>query len=145
MSRSTDGPAWISRPAGASLHRAPILLADSDEPTVAVIRHRLERAGLEVEAVDNGPDALAAIRRNVYSAVVSASLLPGLDGIGLLRAIEDDVGEPPPVVLVFWPGNDAAVVRAFEAGAADVIVRPLSITEAGARILRLVRSLPTSA
>ena len=130
--------AWLTRSRPRAHGR--VLLADTDEPTLAVLRHRLERAGLAVEAVDNGPDALDAVRQSPVDVVVAANQLPGLDGVSLLRALRDGDAPAPPVVVVFWPGKDEAVVRAFEAGVADVIVRPLSIAEAGARILRLVPS-----
>ncbi len=119
-----------------------MLLADTDEPTLAVLQHRLERAGMEVQTEDNGSDALAVARRSDFDVIVAASLLPGIDGLALMRALEDDAPLAPPVVLVFWPGDDDAVVRALEAGVADVIVRPLSISEVGARILRLVQTTP---
>ena len=131
---STDGPARIAR-ARPSPPRA--LLADPDEPTLALVGHRLERAGFVVETYRNGPELLEAARLDRPDVIVAASRLPGLDGLAVYHALREGPS-PPPVVLVFWPGNAAAVARALDAGVADVIVRPLSMVEVVARVKRFV-------
>lgn len=122
-----------ARPASPGRRRA--LLADADGPTLAVVRYRLERADLDVETASDGPGALASIRRSKPDVVVAADALPGLGGVSLLKALRAE-GLDVPVVVVSWP-DDEAIARAFAAGAADVIVRPLSIVEVSARVLRL--------
>ena len=128
-------PAWIATRACAPRRRRA-LLADTDEPTLAVMGHRLGRAGFGVRTERTGPDALEAVLASPPDVVVAASRLPGLDGLRLFERLRDELAEPPPVVLVFWPGNAAAVAKALDAGVADVIVRPLSLVEAVARIRR---------
>ena len=135
-----DRLAWISRGAGCAPRRRPrAILADVDEPTLTVVRHRLAKAGLAVEVHRTGPDALDAVRKDPPDVVVAASRLPGVDGLQLFQTLRDEMDEPPPVVLVFWPGNAAAVAKALDAGVADVIVRPLSLVEVVARVQRFVR------
>ena len=132
--------AWIARAPRRAPRARRALLADVDEPTLAVVRHRLTRAGFEVGVERTGPDALEAIRRAPPDVVVAASRLPGLDGLRLFQTLHDEMEAPPPVVLVFWPGNAAAVAKALDAGVADVIVRPLSLVEVVARVRRFVPS-----
>lgn len=110
---------------------------DTDEPTLDVIGHRLTRAGFSVATERTGPDALVAIAREAPDVVVAGARLPGLDGLGLFQQLEARLDLPPPVVLVFWPGNGAAIAEALDAGVADVVVRPLSLAEVVARIARL--------
>ena len=118
--------------------RRRALLADADGPTLAVVRHRLERAGLDVETSSDGPGALASIRRSKPDVVAAADALPGLGGVSFLETLRAE-GPDVPVVVVAWP-DDEAVARAFAAGAADVVVPPLSIVEVSARVLRLAAS-----
>ena len=132
-------PAWVARPAPAPRRRRA-LLADTDGATLTVMGHRLGRSGFTVSTVRTGTDALAAVLASPPDVVVAASRLPGLDGLRLFERLRDELASPPPVVLVFWPGNAAAVATALEAGVADVIVRPLSLVEAVARIRRFVPS-----
>ena len=132
-------PAWISTRACAPRRRR-VLLADTDQPTLSVMGHRLGRAGFAVATERTGPDALAAVLKAPPDVVVAASRLPGLDGLCPFEQLCDELAEPPPVVLVFWPGNAAAVATALDAGVADVIVRPLSLVEAVARIRRFARA-----
>jgi len=115
------------------------VLVDTDEPTRRVLCHRLARAGFDVTEETTGPDALAAHRASPVDVVVAGARLPGLDGLGLFREL-GEAGAPPPVVLLFWPGNPRAIAAALDAGVADVLVRPLALDEVIARIARLVRS-----
>ncbi|PAP76160.1 response regulator [Rubrivirga marina] len=130
-------PAWIARRSCAPRRRRA-LLADTDEPTLTIVGHRLSRAGFSVRTERTGPDALDAVLEAAPDVVVAASRLPGLDGLRLFERLRDEMEAPPPVVLVFWPGNAAAVATALDAGVADVIVRPLSLVEAVSRIRRFV-------
>jgi len=131
-----DALAWVSRGQACAPRRRRALLADVDEPTLAVVRHRLAKAEMAVEVHRNGPDALESIRRAPPDVVVAASRLPGIDGLQLFQTLRAEMDKPPPVVLVFWPGNAGAVAKALDAGVADVIVRPLSLVEIVARIRR---------
>lgn len=130
---STAAPVWVARRAP---RRPRAVLADTDEMTLVVMRHRLERAGFDVEVHRTGPAALAAALASPPAVVVAASRLPGLDGTGVFEGLAVGLAEPPPVVLLFWPGNAAAVATALDMGVADAVVRPISLVETVARIRR---------
>jgi len=126
-----------------------VLLAEEDAVTARVLRHRLERDGLAVDHVTDGPAALAHLARVPTAVALVNVALVGVDGFEVLRRVRSgEAGDPATaVVLVCWAGNDALVVRAFALGADDVVVRPFSLAEASARVRRLAvragAALPT--
>ena len=129
----TAAPAWIAQ----RVPRRPrAILADTDGMTLVVMGHRLERAGFDVEVHRTGPAALEAALAAPPAVVVAAARLPGLDGTGLFEGLAVGLAEPPPVVLLFWPGNAEAVAAALDMGVADAVVRPISLVETVARIRR---------
>ena len=82
---------WICRAPSA---RPQILLAEGDDLTARVIRHRLERDGMDVTVVRDGVSALQALAdRSADVAIVDATL-PGIDGLDLVRRIRLGEGGP---------------------------------------------------
>jgi len=111
-----------------------VLIADDDEMSAAVARHRLERAGYTVEVVADGEKARSwALRHPRPQVVVAAINLPILDGFDLLSSL---IPDGPPVILLGRPGNDQSVARAMDSGAADFLLKPFSSVELIARVKR---------
>jgi DNA-binding response OmpR family regulator len=116
-----------------------VLLAEDDTLTAALIIHRLEREGFEVEHHPDGRSALDAIENGSYGIVILDVQLPGMDGfevLGRLRAMHslDDT----PIVMLTAVGGERDVVRGFDLGASDYILKPFSPAELTARIKRFV-------
>ena len=153
LAPATGAPsAWVARgerlaghtPAERPAERGGpplVLLADGDDVTVRVLRHRFERDGLAVAVVATGFDALTALRTTAPAVALVNAALVGVDGFEVLQRVRRGEAGPAalPVVVTCWAGNDALVVRAFALDADDVLVRPFSLAEASARIRRLVR------
>ena len=68
-----------------------------------VVRLRME--GYEVDAVTNGADALAALRKDSYDLLVFDAELPGADGWDVLKQLRQDPETPSVKVLVFMAGQ----------------------------------------
>jgi two-component system nitrate/nitrite response regulator NarL len=95
-----------------------VLVAD-DHPVYreGIARALSERPGMElVAAVDDGPEAVAEIRRLVPTVAVVDLQLPSMDGVAVLEAIAQD-GLPTRVVIVSAYEDSAVVYRAIAAGA----------------------------
>jgi len=109
-----------------------ILVVDDDPHTLRFVRDALDKAGYAVR-VSAEPGELATLIRSERPQLVLLDLmLPGTDGIELM-------GEVPelsdlPVIFISAYGRDETIARAFEAGAADYIVKPFSATELTARV-----------
>ena len=134
---SAHVPAAPTVPPGkweASAPPARILLADDNADMRGYLR-RLLGARYEVEAVANGADALAAIRRNQPDLVLSDVMMPELDGFALLRALRaDPATRTLPVILLSARAGEEATVEGLEAGADDYLIKPFSAREALGRV-----------
>ena len=109
-----------------------ILVVDDEESLRDLLRIGLGRAGFEVEAYQDGGEALAAIARFQPQAAVVDVLMPGMNGFELCRRLRQD----PQVYIVMLTARDAVTDRiaGLEGGADDYVVKPFSLEELVARI-----------
>jgi signal transduction histidine kinase/DNA-binding response OmpR family regulator len=121
--------------AGATGQRlARIVLAD-DNADLREYLARLLRERYEVEAVANGAQALAAIRRAAPDLILSDVMMPELDGFGLLRELRADSQTMNlPVILLSARAGEEAIVEGLDAGADDYLVKPFSARELLSRV-----------
>lgn len=145
-----DRHLYVAKAAGrnrvASARSAPaadrprILIVDDDPPIVALVRHRLSREGFNVISAGDGPGGLDAARESRPDLIVLDVMMPGMDGFTVLKQLR---AEPAyartPVMMLTGLGEDASLVRAFDLGADDYMVKPFSPEELTARVRRLLR------
>src|SRR3954467_11623739 len=92
-----------------------------------VLADALARQGFEVVGLaGDGDEALDLCRRERPDALTLDLHMPGLDALGVLRALRDGKAEPVPVVVVsaFSPAHGARAVDALAEGAFDLVAKP---------------------
>jgi DNA-binding response OmpR family regulator len=116
---------------------ASVLVVD-DEPMVReVVARYLERDGLQVHEVGDGDEAMRWLAANSPSLVVLDVMLPGTDGLQILRAVRDS-GDVP-VILLTARAEELDRVLGLELGADDYVVKPFSPRELAVRVRNLLR------
>ncbi len=121
-------------------HPKRVLLAEDDTLTAALIIHRLEREGYEVEHHANGSSALEAASDDRFGLVVLDVQMPGANGFDVLQRIRSNPAlNHVPVVMLTAVGGERDVVRGFELGADDYILKPFSPAELTVRLKRFTR------
>jgi DNA-binding response OmpR family regulator len=114
-----------------------ILVVD-DEPMVReVVARYLERDGLRVHEAADGDQAAAWLASNRPALVVLDIMLPGVDGLALLRRLRAD-GDVP-VILLTARAEEVDRVVGLELGADDYVVKPFSPRELAVRVRNLLR------
>jgi DNA-binding response OmpR family regulator len=115
------------------------VLVVEDEPLLAdAVTRGLQRAGFAVDAVDNGVDALHEAREATYDAVVLDVMLPGLDGMSVVRELRAaEVWTP--VLMLTARDADGDVTAALDLGADDYLTKPFSMKVLVARLRALLR------
>lgn len=117
-----------------------VLLAEDDAYIAALVRHRLEQCGYQVHHVMDGLEAVAAADREAYRFIVLDVMMPGLDGFEVLTRIRRSaLAAETPVVMLTSVDTEREVVRGFELGADDYILKPFSPLELTARLDRFGR------
>ncbi len=115
-----------------------VLVADDEREITKVIRAVLERQNNTVDVVDNGIDALAYAESGAYDCLVLDIMMPGKDGLAVLRELRD-AGLGTPVLLLTARGELEDRVTGLEAGAGDYLPKPFAMTELLARVKALLR------
>jgi DNA-binding response OmpR family regulator len=126
--------------APSALGQRRILLAEDDPVTARLVVHRLSREpGVTVLHATDGETALAIARQETLSAAILDIRLPVFDGLYILGALRKDERHARlPVMMLTSLGSEADVIRGFELGADDYIVKPFSPAELVARLQRLL-------
>src|SRR3989442_7990308 len=110
------------------------ILVIEDEPRIlGFLARGLEAEGFRVDGAQNGIEGLKRARRDAYDLVLLDLLLPGLDGLSVLRELNRTKSELP-VVIVSARSDLPTKLRGFGLGAADYLSKPFSFDELLARI-----------
>ena len=131
------GAAVAAPPAPAASGKARILVIDDDPKTLRFVRAALTKAGYAPLVTGEPGDLAQLIHREKPRLVLLDLVLPGRDGIELMKQVPELADLP--VIFISGYGRDETVAAAFEAGAADYIVKPFSPTELVARVRAALR------
>jgi two-component system, OmpR family, response regulator len=116
-----------------------LLLVESDAALAATLAAELGGFGYRVTVASDGPQALAAILRTPFEAILLERMLPMADGLAVLQQIRRE-GITAPVIILTTLGRLAEKVEGLEAGADDYLVKPVDPVELNARIHAVRRS-----
>jgi DNA-binding response OmpR family regulator len=121
-----------------------ILVADDDMDIRDLVAFKLEQAGYEVVAVDNGLAALTAATENPPDLVVLDVMMPGMSGIDVCRQLRLEQGTKAlPIILLTARAQEGDVEVGFGAGADDYIVKPFSPRELVSRVEAVLARMRT--
>lgn len=117
-----------------------LLIVEDEARIRAFLSRGLEAEGYRVDGDDNGPAGLAHALSGHYDLVILDLLLPGLDGLSLLRELSQRRPELP-VIILSARADLPTKLRGFELGAIDYLPKPFALDELIARIrVRLRRA-----
>jgi DNA-binding response OmpR family regulator len=131
---------------GSGEPRGAILVVD-DEPTITdVVSRYLERAGYVARAAQDGPGALRAAGELRPDLVVLDLMLPGMDGLEVMRRLRADApaGRRMSVILLTAKGEHTDRIIGLRLGADDYVVKPFSPGELVARVDAVLRRVDSS-
>ncbi len=136
-----SAPAARRAVAGAGEH-VRVLAVDDDPQALRYVRDALASAGYTPVVTGDPAEALRLVAEEKPDLVLLDLMLPGTDGIELMKDIlgAGDV----PVIFVSAYGRDELIARAFDMGAVDYVVKPFSPTELAARIRAALRKRAAS-
>lgn len=120
------------------MSRDRILLVDDDPGLRDLLARYLEREGFEVKAVADGPQARRALDQGHFHLIVLDLMLPGEDGLSLLRRWRSE-GVPAPVIMLTAKGDEVDRIVGLELGADDYLPKPCNPRELLARIRAVLR------
>lgn len=118
-----------------------ILVVEDDRKTSDYIFKGMAEAGHVCDVISDGHDALFQASREQYDVIVVDRMLPGLDGLSLIRAVRAARIKTPAIFLTAVGGVDDRV-EGLEAGGDDYLTKPFAFSELLARVNALARRPP---
>lgn len=115
-----------------------VLVVEDDVKTAAFVSKALRTEGYAVSVLRDGDEALSAIRHTGFDAVVLDIMLPGRDGLSVVRQLRAGKNRTP-VLLLSARGEVNERVEGLDAGADDYLAKPFALAELIARVRALVR------
>jgi DNA-binding response OmpR family regulator len=117
---------------------ARLLVVDDEPRIVSFVSRALAAEGFGVDSAHDGARALELVRARPYELVILDLLLPGVDGVAVLRGIMES--RPEQRVLVLSALSDVeSKVQCLDLGASDYVAKPFSLAELVARVRARVR------
>jgi len=118
--------------------RRRILVIEDDPETAGQLADFLTTRGYQIDLATNGNEGLRLGRSADYAVITVDRMLPGIDGIAIIRRLRE-AGVTTPALIVSALGEVDDRVRGLRAGGDDYLVKPFAFTELLARVEALAR------
>lgn len=121
---------------------ARVLLVDDDEQLTEMLLDFLRPERMEVTTCPTGEQGLASLRAGEFDLLVLDIMLPGMDGLEVLKSLRQFSNIP--VIMLTARGDDVDRIIGLEFGADDYLAKPFNPRELLARIKAILRRAPAS-
>lgn len=117
-----------------------ILIVDDEKDLVELVSYNLKKEGFLVEPSYDGEDTLKRLKNQHFDLLILDLMLPGMDGLEILRIIRSDSRlSSLPVLILTAKGEEFDRVLGLELGSDDYVTKPFSPRELVARVKALLR------
>lgn len=117
-----------------------VLIVDDEPNILELLDYNLQKEGYQVVRADSGEKAVAMLEKEKPSIVLLDQMLPGLDGLDVLKKIRaNDAYAEMPVIMVTAKSEEIDKIIGLELGADDYITKPFSVRELCARVKAQLR------
>jgi two-component system OmpR family response regulator len=120
-----------------------VLIIEDDKEVASFVEKGLDQAGWNVDRADNGKDGLFLATTENYDALVVDRMLPGVDGLTIVRTLRASKDSTPALILSALGEVDDRV-EGLRAGGDDYLVKPFAFSELMARLDALIRRAQSS-
>ena len=117
-----------------------ILIADDDELIHDLLCGSFERIGYQTVRASNGNETLQLINQHKPDMVILDFMMPGMDGISVLKQIKKNPDyKSIPVIMLTAKNQQENIIKGLNNGAADYITKPFDISEVQARVTGILQ------
>lgn len=123
--------------------RQTIIIAEDQAQIANLIKFKLEKSGYQVLWGKNGQLAWELIQNNPCDLVILDVMMPIMDGFEVLNAMKAEPSTKEiPVIMLTAKGMEEDIIKGFDAGVVDYLVKPFSVTELAARVKATIDRSP---
>jgi two-component system alkaline phosphatase synthesis response regulator PhoP len=116
-----------------------LLIIDDEVHILELLRYNLESSGYEVVQAESGEEALEKLKKIKVDGIILDLMLPGIDGIEVLRQIRQSENMHLPVIMLTAKNEEIDAVIGLEMGADDYIGKPFRTRELISRVKSVLR------
>lgn len=121
------------------MSKSKLLIVDDEVHILELLRYNLESNGFEVISAETGEEALNILKTTSLDGVVLDLMLPGIDGIEVLRQIRQSDFAQLPVIMLTAKNEEIDAVIGLEMGADDYIGKPFRTREFVSKVKSVLR------
>ncbi len=115
------------------------MVVEDDHSIARLLQLELEHRGLAVRCAHDGPSGLEAAEQFKPAVIVLDIMLPGIDGVGVLKELRRRGNQQAPVLMLTARDAPSDKVHSLDLGADDYVTKPFNMEELLARLRALVR------
>ncbi len=115
------------------------MVVEDDRSIARLLELELEHRGLAVRCAHDGPSGLEAAEQFKPTVIVLDIMLPGMDGVGVLKELRRRGYQQTPVLMLTARDAPTDKVHSLDLGADDYVTKPFNMEELLARLRALVR------
>ena len=115
-----------------------VLICEDDLMMLKLIEHKMLKSGYEIVVAKDGKDAANLLMNEDFDLVITDLLMPYMTGLELITLLRSKLNKQTPIIVLSRIGLENTVLKAFELGADDYVVKPFSPNELLIRAKKLV-------
>jgi len=117
-----------------------ILVAEDNRLILETVAQSLSREGYDIIRAEDGKDCMLKLENNQVDLIITDLYMPNLNGLEVISRLNDNQKSMIPIMVLSAAGAEENVLKAFEMGADDYMVKPFSLIELNVRVRKLLAS-----
>ena len=115
-----------------------ILVAEDNRLILETVAHSLSREGYDIIKANDGKDCMDKLLCNQIDLIITDLYMPNLNGLEMISLLRKGMNNNIPIMVLSAAGAEENVMKAFDMGADDFMVKPFSLIELNVRVRKLL-------
>lgn len=115
-----------------------ILVAEDNRLILETVAHSLSREGYDIIRATDGKDCISKLEGNQIDLLITDLYMPNLNGLEVISLMNSEKRKTIPIMVLSAAGAEENVLKAFDLGVDDFMVKPFSLIELNVRVRKLL-------
>lgn len=126
-----------------SMTKKRILVAEDNKLIQDTIVYKLQKDGYEVVKAVDGRACMECLKNETFDLLITDLFMPFISGHEIISAVRSEMKMMLPILVVSAAGAEETILKAFELGADDYMIKPFSLSELSIRVKKMLVTKPT--
>lgn len=115
-----------------------ILVAEDNRLILETIAHSLTREGYDIIKAADGKECMTKLEDNIVDLIITDLYMPHYNGLEVISNLNEKIRKIVPIMVLSASGGEENVLKAFDMGVDDFMVKPFSLIELNVRVKKLL-------